>query len=61
MYELLNFSDTLKQLYVDDAHRDQLWNQALKDGLTPMPKDGMLKVKEGVTTPAEVMRVLFSL
>ena len=43
------------------ACRDEIWQQALSEGLIPLRKDGMLKVRAGVTTPYEVMRVLFSL
>ena len=54
-------SDALRQLFLEDASRHQLWEQALQDGMTYLRRDGMLKVKRGVTTPYEVMRVLFTL
>ena len=61
LFEILNMSDTVRQLFLEDASRQQLMEQALQEGLVPLHKDGMLKVKEGITTPYEVMRVLFSL
>lgn len=61
VFELLTMTDRIKQLFLEDAPRDALWKQALQDGLVPMRRDGMLKVKEGKTTPYEVMRVLFTL
>ena len=60
-YEILAMSDSLRQLFLGGASRDQLWEQAIKEGLNPLRRDGMLKVRGGFTTPYEVMRVLFSL
>ena len=61
VYEILSMSDTMRQLFLDDASRHQLWEQALAEGMIPLRRDGMLKVQEGITTPYETMRVLFSL
>ncbi len=61
VFEVLTMSDALRQLFLGDAPRYQLWQQALKEGMVPVRRDGMLKVKQGVTTPYEIMRVLFSL
>jgi len=46
---------------LDEAPRHRLWEQATADGMTLLRRDGMLKVKEGITTPYEIMRVLFTL
>jgi general secretion pathway protein E len=61
VFELLTMTDALRQLFLNDAPRHELLKQALKDGMVPLRRDGMMKVKEGMTTPYEVMRVLFSL
>ena len=61
VYELLTMSDNIKQLFLEGASRDQLWKMALSEGLLPLRRAGMLKVKEGMTTPYEVTRVLFTL
>jgi len=53
--------NSLRRLFLADAPRDKIWEQAVKEGLVSMRQDGMLKVKSGITTPYEVMRVLFSL
>ena len=53
-------SDSLRQMFLDQPSRHMLWEQALREGMTPMRREGMLKVKEGTTTPYEVMRILFS-
>ena len=60
-YELMTMTDSIRRLFLADASRDEIWQQALSEGLIPLRKDGMLKVRAGVTTPYEVMRVLFSL
>ncbi len=61
VFEILTMSDALRQLFLDEAPRDRLWKQALDEGMTVLRRDGMEKVAQGITTPYEVMRVLFSL
>jgi general secretion pathway protein E len=61
VFEILTMSDTLRQLFLEDAPRHRLWEEAQKEGTTSLRHDGMMKVKRGITTPYEVMRVLFSL
>ena len=48
IYEVLPVTDELRQHFLAGAPRQQLWEQALKDGIAPLRKDGMLKVKEGI-------------
>ena len=59
--EVLILSDALRGLFLADEPRHRLLEQALKDGMVPLRREGMLKVKEGITTPYEVMRSLFVL
>ena len=61
VFEALTVTEGLRALFLADAPRQQLLDQALRDGMTMLRRDGMLKVREGVTTPYEVMRVMFSL
>lgn len=61
VFEVMPMSDDLRQLFLEDTPRHRLWEAASEEGMTSMRRDGMLKVKEGITTPYEVMRVLFSL
>ena len=61
VFEIMIMSDRIRQLFLEDASRDVLLAQALDDGMTPLRRDGMLKVDQGITTPYEVMRVLFTL
>ncbi len=61
VFEVLTVSDSLRQLFLENATSSQLHDQALKEGMVPLRRDGMLKVKQAVTTPYEIMRVMFSL
>ena len=61
VFEILTMSDAIRQLFLEDAPRYRLWEQAIQDGMTYLRRDGMEKVDAGITTPYEVMRVLFTL
>jgi general secretion pathway protein E len=56
IFEILRVSDTIGMMVVNRASSGEIRAQALKDGMTSMISDGMRKVKEGITTPAEVLR-----
>ena len=57
IYEVMSMTDELRQLFLNEAPRHELWAQTIKDGTIPLKKDGMMKVKLGMTTPYEVLRV----
>ena len=61
VFEVLNITDGIRQLFLDDAPRHQLFSQAIDEGIVLLRKDGMIKVQQNMTTPYEVMRVMFSL
>ena len=61
VFEILTMSDAIRQLFLEDAPRYRLWEQALQDGMTYLRRDGMEKVEAGITTPYEIIRVLFTL
>ena len=61
VFEIMAMTDPIRQLFLEDAPRYKLSEQALKDGMTYLRQDGMKKVEAGITTPYEVMRVLFTL
>ena len=61
VYEVMTMTDELRVLFSNDAPREELVAQARADGMVSMRRDGMLKVAEGITTPYEMLRVLFSL
>jgi len=60
LFEILQVSDEIRMMLLKDAAATELRNQAVKEGMVPLAKDGMLKVKENFTTPAEVLRNAYS-
>ena len=61
VFELMRMTDTMRQMYLADALRQELVDQSITEGMVPLRKGAFLKVQEGITTPYEVMRVLFTL
>ncbi len=59
-YEILRISDVLRTMLLKGSNASELRAQALKEGMIPLVRDGMLKVKAGITTPAEVLRNAYS-
>jgi len=60
IFEILCTSDEIKMLLLKGATASKLRNQAIKEGMVTLLKDGMSKVKEGITTPSEVLRNAYS-
>ncbi len=61
IFEMLNISDGIKDLLVKGASFSEFKNLAIAEGMTTMKRDGLLKVKEGITTLEEVSQSLFGL
>ena len=61
MFEVLHMSDELRMMVLRNASTVEFREQAYKEGMVPLIKDGMLKVKEGITTPSEVLRNAYSI
>lgn len=61
MFEVLHMSDELRMMILRGASNVEFREQAIKEGMVPLIKDGMLKVKEGITTPSEVLRNAYSM
>ncbi|MCH7481572.1 MAG: type II/IV secretion system protein [Chloroflexi bacterium] len=61
IYEVMSMTDQMREAFSNDATREELVAQARADGMISMRRDGMMKVSEGITTPYEMLRVLFSL
>ncbi len=57
IFELLLMTDDIRELVVQRASAGQIRAAALQDGLKLLREDGWEKVRAGVTTPAEVLRV----
>ena len=61
LYEILTMSDNLRSVLLKGATGPEVKELAIKEGMTPLLKDGMLKVKEGMTTVSEVLRNAYSI
>jgi general secretion pathway protein E len=57
IFELLEVTDSVRDLVQNRANAQQIRAQALKEGMTLLYDDGCRKVREGITTVDEVMRV----
>lgn len=60
IFEILKMSDEIRTMLINGATAAQVRNQAIKEGMIPLIKDGMKKVKANITTPAEVLRNAYS-
>jgi len=56
IFEILTLSDSIRTMICNQASSSAIRAQALQDGMISMVNDGMRKVKEGITTPSEVLR-----
>jgi type II secretory ATPase GspE/PulE/Tfp pilus assembly ATPase PilB-like protein len=57
IHELLYGSDEIKRLIKKQAGSDIILEQAIKEGMTTLKQDGIMKVFQGITDMAEVRRV----
>ncbi len=58
LYEVMPMSEEIQRLTVKEASATVIMNQAKKEGLLTMRDDGFIKVKMGITSIEEVMRVV---
>jgi general secretion pathway protein E len=61
VFELMVMSEELRRLLITNAAAGTIREEAIKEGMVPMWRDGMLKVKQGITTPYELLRNVYSL
>ena len=57
LYELLLMSDAIRHHIASGADANVIRDQAIKEGLTTLRQDALAKLKVGMTTPEEVVRV----
>jgi type II secretion system protein E len=57
IYEIIRMSEEIKRLVVDRQPANVIKKQALSEGMRPIREDGWLKVRAGLTTMDEVLRV----
>jgi len=58
IHELLEIDDNMKSLIAQDAGLEKLRKQAKESGMITLREDGIDKVKQGITTIEEVLRVV---
>jgi len=61
IFEVLVMSEATRSMVLAGASADVIRTQAKEEGMVLLWHDGMLKVKEGITTPYEVIRNVFSI
>jgi len=59
VYELLKVTPAIKQLIVDHAPRDVIWQCALDDGMTTLRDEALRLIEEDVTTINDVLRSVY--
>ena len=61
VFELLPITDNIRKLLVSGAGTTEIKESALRDGMVTLAKDGMIKTRDGLTTPFEVLRNVYTL
>lgn len=61
IFEVMVMSESIRRLILSGAGLDEIRAQARKEGTVSLWHDGMQKVKDGITTPAEVIRNVFTI
>ena len=60
IFEILRITDPIRTMIVSGANSSEIRTKAISEGMVSLLKDGMLKVKAGITTPAEVLRSAYA-
>jgi type IV pilus assembly protein PilB len=58
IYEVMRVTDKLRRLIASRAPEDQVREAAVAGGMVTLGEDGLAKVKSGITTPEELLRVV---
>ncbi len=61
IFEILRMTDDIRTMLVKGTTTAELRNEALKEGMVNLLRDGMLKVKSNGTTPSEVLRNAYAM
>lgn len=60
VFELMIISNKIRQMFSEGASAGEIKAEAVEKGMQTMLQDGMIKVKQGKTTPAEVLRKVYT-
>ncbi|MEQ1573345.1 MAG: ATPase, T2SS/T4P/T4SS family [Vicinamibacterales bacterium] len=58
IYEVMTVTDTLRRLIAQRGSEEQVREAAIAAGMVTLGEDGLTKVKAGLTTPDELLRVV---
>jgi type IV pilus assembly protein PilB len=58
VHEVMTVTEEIERLVVEGAAADEVGRVAREQGMTPLRLDGMLKVKAGITSIEEILRVI---
>ncbi len=61
VFEVMVLSEELRRMLLTGASSSELKARAVSEGMITMRRDGMLKAQQGITTPYEVIRAVFSI
>ena len=61
IFEIFVMGDKLRMMITNRAGSTELKEEAVKEGMVTLMKDGMRKVKAGMTTPSEVLRSAYTM
>ncbi|MDE3096901.1 MAG: type II/IV secretion system protein [Chloroflexota bacterium] len=61
VFEILTLSAGLRRLMLSGASAAAIRELAVAEGMVPMRRDGMLKAKQGIVTPQEILRGVYSI
>jgi len=61
IFEILTVTDNIRRMIVGGSSNTDIRAAALSEGLVPIARYGMMKVKAGVTTPYEVLRNAYTI
>lgn len=60
VFELMVITNKIRQLFTEGASAGEIKEAAVEQGMQTMLRDGLAKVKQGKTTPAEVLRKVYT-
>jgi type II secretory ATPase GspE/PulE/Tfp pilus assembly ATPase PilB-like protein len=61
IFEMLVMSEAIKKLLLNNASVSELKDLAVREGMLTMKRDGLIKVREGITTLEEVTQSIFGI
>ena len=59
LYEVMPLRDEIKEMILEGASADEIKKTAVRLGMKTLRMSGLTKIKEGITSVEEVLRVTF--